>query len=212
MNREKMIFFVGATGKKTFVSTMKRLGIGRLFSKNVLTTYENEIWGLDNDAYSAWKNNRVWDASLYMKNVEKCLKKMSSPYLSVIPDKPAQPDSLEFSLAWLDSGDLPGNWNWYLCLQDHMSYGDVECALDDYPQIKGLFLGGTDGFKSVWAEDFCKLAHQEKRKFHYGRTSSITKIVHANNIGCDSCDSSFFLWTQARMDSLFSLIENNYQT
>lgn len=204
-----MKVFVGDSAGINFLKLAKEHGIGRMFVTTVRKLYEGEEWAFDNGAYSAWKNNYRWDGDAYMMRLDKFLK-VGFPYLAVIPDKPAQPDSLEFSLAWLD--ELPEQWPWYLALQDNMSFGDVQEVVEKDQRVRGLFLGGTHYFKMKWAEEYCKLAHEYGKKFHYARTSTVPLVVYANDIGADSCDSAFWLWTKCRLDTLCKLIKDGFKT
>jgi hypothetical protein len=204
-----MKVFTGETGDSKVLGMLKEHGIGRLFTTQARKLYEGEKWGFDNGAFSAWRNNYRWDGDAYLERLEK-FRRLGFPYMAVIPDKPAQHDSLEFSLIWLE--ELPDDWPWYLALQDNMSYGDVSDVLKKESKVKGLFLGGSDYFKMKWAKDYCNLAHECKKKFHYARTSSIPLLVYANEIGADSCDSTFWLWKKTRMEALCRLIKDNFKT
>ncbi len=203
-----MKILTGGTGDKHYLPIMKELGISRLFTRILYTPYLDEDWGLDSDAYSAWKNEYLWNEYRYLEILDKA-QKLGKPYFATIPDKPAQKNSMEYSFEWLEK--LPQDWNWYFCLQDGMSLEDVEKYVCNDDRIKGLFLGGTHKFKGK-ALDYIRLAHKHGKKFHYARTSSIKRILDAYDLECDSCDSTIFLWTRTRMNTLFDLIRNNFKT
>jgi len=204
-----MIFLTGETTSRKIVPKLKEHGIGRVFVNKTPTPYEGEPWAFDNGAFIAWKNQKTWNADKYKRKLDKA-HKVGEPLFAVIPDKVAQPDSLEYSMQWLD--DLPNNWKWYFCLQDGMSFWDVKQIVCQHPRIEGLFLGGTSRFKSDFGREFGKIAQETNIAYHYGRTSSIDLICRAWDWGCDSCDSAFFLWNKTRMEAVYSLIKNNFKT
>jgi len=195
-----MHILTGNTGKKTFVTKLMQADIGRMFSKAVTSVYTNEKWGFDNGAYISWSNDTHWDGEKYLLRVERAYNIEPPPYMAVIPDKPTQPDSMDFSLYWLDV--LPQDLNWYFALQENMSYEDVEEYICSDPRIKGLFLGGTHRYKETFGEMYLELAHKHGKLFHYARTSSMEKLIQAKRMGCDSVDSSFFLFETRRLDAV----------
>ena len=97
------------------------------------------------------------------------------------------------SLPCLD--ELPAVLPWYLVLQDGMTEADVEPHM---ARLAGLFLGGTDAFKST-ARTWADFAHKHGKPFHFGRAASLPKIQMALASGCDSLDTTFPLWTDDRM-------------
>ena len=211
-----MIFMTGETGSRKFLSTMEELGIGRIFTQSIRQPYDGEKWGFDNGAYSCWQNGHHWDGEKYLERLEKAYK-LPKPFLAVIPDKPTMPDSMDFSLHWLD--ELPDDWDWYFCLQDGMDFYQVRDYVCADERVKGLFLGGTHPFKETMGERYLKLAKDTNKRFHIGRASSIQRIVNAYDLGCKhdmdhkmSCDSAFFLWNKTRFNAVCKLVENNFKT
>jgi hypothetical protein len=103
--------------------------------------------------------------------------------------------SLDFSLAWLPR--LPAEWPWYLAVQDGMTAANVAPVLG---RFAGLFLGGTTAFKRT-APAWCAQAHGAGRRFHYARAGTPARLAHACEIGADSLDSAFPMWTRRRFDA-----------
>jgi len=83
-----------------------------------------------------------------------------------------------------------------------MTTADVEPIIE---RFSGVFLGGTDRFKSGAAK-WCQFAHRHNKKFHYGRCGVPRKIRHAVDIGADSCDSAFFLWDTSRINEVVMVL------
>lgn len=199
-----MIFITGETTGKKMVNILMKHGWGRMFIRKRPTPYYGERWGFDNGAYVCWQNNTQFDEDKYMKRLDVAYR-VDEPYMAVVPDiVGGGSDSLEYSLRWIKK--LPP-WPWYLAVQDGMEYVEVENVIDLFD---GLFLGGTNTFKST-AYSWCKLAHSYGKKFHYGRAGTPNKVLHALRVGADSADSAFPLWTYDRMDELIKFIDGPKQ-
>lgn len=172
---------------------IRRQRFGRMFCRDRCNPYQGERWGFDNGRFGCWQRGEEWDERAYAIRLEAALG-VGKPYLAIVPDLVAQGmASLDYSLDWL--ARLPHQWPWYLALQDGMPEPAVGEVIELFD---GLFLGGTDKFKGS-AQHWCDLAHQRGKRFHYGRAGTLRKLQHAFNVGADSCDSSFPLWTEERM-------------
>jgi hypothetical protein len=104
-------------------------------------------------------------------------------------------DSLEFSVEMRE--DLPDSIPWYLAVQDGMAVAAVSEQLAS-GKWAGLFLGGTDRFKAETALAWALLAHRHKKRFHYGRASTLARIRACRYVRADSFDSTIGLWTRER--------------
>ena len=178
------------TGWRSF--WLEVLGWGRMWVNRPVNPYVGERWAFDNAAFIAWSNERAWDESAYLRRLDAAYA-VGRPMFAVVPDKVACGlESLDFSIGWLDR--LPADWPWYLAVQDGMTPQDVSPILD---RFDGLFLGGSDAFKSqAWL--WCEFAHQHGKQFHYGRCGTLRKLDIASKLRADSIDSSFPLWTDRR--------------
>lgn len=169
---------------------MQHLGWGRLCLRDKPTPYPGERWGLDNGAYMCWRKGMPFDGDLFLRRLDKAYA-MGMPYMAVVPDIVAAGiDSLIFSQAWRKR--LPSDWPWFLAVQDGMEISDVEPILGSYT---GLFLGGTNRFKSD-AALWCDLSHRHGKLFHYGRCGTWFKFRHARDMGADSLDSAGMVYEQ----------------
>lgn len=150
---------------------------------------------------------------------EKTYRAGHTPLFAVTPDLPMDPESLDESLAAITElrDRFPG-WRWYLAVQDGMTAATLEepaglhfesmdpLQLDvftgrpttvlDY--FDGVFLGGSDDFKLEHGPAMTAVAHAAGKPSHYGRASTPRKLAAAIAAGCDSADSAFILWTDAR--------------
>ncbi len=194
-----MIVLVGETRSRKNVAMIQDLGWGRMFVVCSPTPEPFEPWGFDNGAFVAFRQGKNFPEYDFLRRLEQA-QDVEAPYLAVTPDIVAAGcKSLQFSAGWRTQlQDVA--WPWYLAVQDGMTVDDVRPHLGEYA---GIFLGGTDRFKST-AYRWCELAHENGLKFHYGRAGTPAKLVSAFKVGSDSCDSAFPLWTAERM-KLFAL-------
>lgn len=199
----------GDTRSMDLVKFLRTKGWGRMFIHKKIVPYPEEPWGFDNGAFRDWVSGKNFDEKRYLTALERAVEiaqESHFPYLSVLPDLVAQGRrSLEFSVEWLFriesllGKELSDRMNWYLAVQDGIKEEEVEEVLQEFPQIRGVFLGGTDEFKltaSVWSS----IAKRNGRKFHYARAGTPKKVVHAKLSGADSLDSAFPLWVRERLE------------
>lgn len=199
-----MKIMLGETRSTRNLETLQKRGWGRMFVARLPSPYPYEPWGFDSGAFGEYLRGGAFPTEVYEKRLEKALAEVNSdPYLAVTPDIVANGcESLRFSLEWRKK--LPNGWPWYLAVQDGMDVTEVEDCLHLFA---GIFLGGSDSFKST-AYRWAKLAHKHRKKFHYGRASTPAKLGHAHRVKADSCDTSFPLWTADRMRTFGYAVTN----
>lgn len=196
-----MLILTGDTRDRHLVALLRAHGWGRMWIDKRPTPWPGEQWGFDNGAFRDWQQGRDFDGEAFLRRLEQAYA-VGRPYLAVVPDLVSQGRrSLEFSLRWLEK--LPRDWPWYLAVQDGMTLEDVKAEL---PKFAGIFLGGTDRFKhtAFW---WCQLAHQFDKRFHYGRAGTPRKIALAREVGADSVDSAFPLWSRRRLKEFLQICE-----
>jgi len=197
-----MIALTGDTRSSWVIEKLRKHGIGRMFIKKPIKPYPSENWGFDNGAFGDFLKGKEFDKDRYLRNLEKAIsiaENYHPPYLAVLPDiVGGGMKSLELSVTFLEKElkDVP--FPWYLAVQDGMTPKEVKNVLIRYPQIKGLFLGGTDEFKRT-ADVWSSLAHSLGRKFHYARVGSVKKVREALKVKTDSLDSSLPLWSGEKL-------------
>jgi len=183
------------------VAILKREGWGRMYIRREPTPYKGEKWGFDNGVYSHFLKGEPFDDDKYLFRLDRAYR-VGTPYLSVAPDIVGGGEkSLELSMKWMDK--LPA-WPWYLAVQDGMTEAMVRPVLN---RFDGLFLGGSNGFKAT-AYHWRVFAHAHGKKFHYGRAGTARKIQHAIEVGADSADSAFPLWTIERLAETIKYVKN----
>ena len=191
-----MLVLLGETRSATNLKIIRENEWGRIFLKAKPTPQPFEPWGFDNGAFEAFNKKQPFPGFEFMRRLDVAYRINSYPCVAVCPDIVAGGlTSLDFSLKWREKlRDI--DWPWYLAVQDGMTVEQVEPILGWFA---GIFLGGSDKFKPQ-AYRWCRLAHKHQKKFHYGRAGTRKKIQSAYNVGSDSLDSSFPLWTSERMD------------
>lgn len=174
------------TGKAAASPYLKRHGWGRMWvTKGPYFDYEGEPYGLDNGAFSCWKNGRTWDGAKFLRRVDAALASGAIPTIAIAPDIVAGGlGSLEFSAAWRER--LPVEFPWYLALQDGIEPGDVEPYLG---RFAGIFLGGTARFKKT-APRWRAWSLGKGLPMHWGRCGTARRLREAMEVGVDSVDSA----------------------
>jgi len=224
-----MQYYLGeqSNGAKKLTDDAYPRGIGRCFVTRPIKPFVDEPWFLDNGVFPAWNrpdengDTRTtgrdfsaeyahFDKTLESERMADLIAASRGPDFAVVPDEPADPNSLLVSLSWLYDyienrqldldptgwyyGSRAGSIPFYLAVQDGMTPEELEQERDEMLEepmlwhIKGIFLGGTDEFKKnidQWRE-FCD---KHGLKLHYGRCTQ-SRLQEAVDAGCDSGDSS----------------------
>lgn len=181
-------------------SICREYGMGILSSPSYFRPPSDLDYILDNGAFSAWFNQKEWDARLFYKLVDRLVLDGINPYFVVIPDIVCGGiSSLEHSQKHI--GNLPMQWNKYLPVQDGMCPGDI-----DIESIDGIFIGGSVKWKWRYAKDWVDYAHKNDMKCHIGRVGTIRDYRKALACGADSVDGSGPSRNK-RMDIPISFIE-----
>ena len=177
------------------LEVIRRQGFGRMMVDRMLSPLpvDGELWGFDNGAFGWWVRGEAFNEDIYAQRLQAALG-LGKPYMAIVPDIVAGGmESLEYSLGWV--ARLPRKWPWYFAVQDGMEESEVAKVLY---MFDGIFLGGSDKFKATAYRWSC-IAHEQGKRFHYGRAGTLRKLQAAYNVDSDSCDSAFPLWTMERM-------------
>ena len=171
-----MNYYASATGTKRNLARIRE-ALWRL----MITPFGNGPKGfpfaVDNGAYRAHQQGVEFARDPFLRLLDR---HGDAADWVVVPDIVASPGSLEFSLPWLDTlRGLP----LLLAVQDGMTPEDVEPHLD---AIKGIFIGGTTGWKESTMARWCEMPCY----VHVGRVNSQRRFSKARLCGADSCDGS----------------------
>lgn len=202
-----MLFFTGDSRAKEVVKILEMYSIGRVVVNHRIRPYLNEKIIFDNGAYADRKKGE-FNEERYSKSLS-MVKRICRPYFAVTPDiYVGGKKSLEMSNSRIKQLYDSTGWDWYLVVQDGMNPLDVKMSLNTYPYT-GVFIGGSNDFKLLTDETWENMTHKLKLKLHYGRCGTPTKIQRAIDIGADSIDSAFPLWTKERMENFVNIVKNN---
>ena len=180
------------------IDKCKALGMGvMLATSGAVRT--NKKWNdmpcaLDNGAFRCWQRGYPFQEWAFMDQLKACYCNGIDLDFIVCPDIVAGGKrSLDFSLSWA-SGKLLTAPSLALAVQDGMTIRDLEVnsVPSLYPNIKYIFIGGTEDWKWETAEDWVKFAHDKEMKLHIGRCGKLDKLKYAKEIGADSVDSTSF--------------------
>lgn len=182
-----MIVLLGEfNGKSKLMPDLQKYGWGRMWaSYGPAWSYESEPWGFDNGAWSAFAQQKPFDEKSFWRRLTHALESQTyDPIVAVCPDiVQGGLASLAFSEQFIRY--LPA-WPWFLAVQDGVCPERVRRALHYFA---GIFLGGSDEFKSTAAR-WCRMAHDNGKKFHFARCNRERWIRNALEIGADSIDTT----------------------
>lgn len=191
-----MRVFVGQTRAAELVATLRRAGIGECVTRGELPP-RRPFWFYDNGAFGDWQAGRDFNVCQFMRDLRRIAHwPMPAPSFLVLPDQVAGGRaSLRTSLDWLAVSEQAGA-PLYLAVQDGMTPADL-VTLDR--RIAGIFVGGSTRWKVETAPAWVRWAHGRGLPAHIGRVSTPERLHWARELGADSVDSSFPLWTRDRL-------------
>ena len=155
---------------------------------------------LDNGAFHAYKHNKPWDATAFVRRLNQLGSMPREPDFVVLPDVVTNPElTKKRSKEWAKIIDHPTA---FPC-QDGIKPDEAT----EFAQRIGarvLFIGGTREWKRENSEALAEAAHDSGLKCHIGRPGN---LVWARDVGADSVD----LTSIARDGSYHRLeyLENN---
>jgi len=161
---------------------------GHCWTPQKQTPHDNP-WFLDNGVYSAWANDREWDAADWLATLRDCRTKMPRPPdFVVLPDAYGDPErTIERSRQ--HAGAVPDDWPRALAVQDGMGIDEAVGVARDLG-CQYLFVGGTPGWKRRHGHDIVAAGHDAGLKVHIARPSLPGGIMWARNGGADSVDTT----------------------
>ena len=180
-----MQVYWGNAGKHSDITIIQENGWGIMYSGNWNKKNSRLVpIALDNGAFTSYRQNKPYDSSWFLRNIQHCIDLNIVPDFIIVPDiVGAGEDSLSFSLEWMQK--LCNEFPKYLAVQDGMTIDMIPCELFD-----GIFIGGTISWKMRMGEMWVNYAHENNMKCHIGRVGTYERIRWALRIGADSIDSS----------------------
>jgi hypothetical protein len=117
-----------------------------------------------------------------------------------------------------DEEDDPLSETWfYLAVQQGIEPGDLErpcpvCGWFDglpaWMHFRGILLGGSSRWKVAQAARWKRWCEPRGLALHYARAGTPSKARFAREVGADSLDSAFPLWTMERFERFADLVQH----
>ena len=203
--------YLGCTSDRRYLVAMQRAGVGRCMTPDARAVpYDGESWFLDNGAFKAWRDGSPeFPEEQFLHHVAWASEQTTPPQFGVIPDLVARgEESLAFSLAWFER--LFGYvWPWYLAVQDGMEV-ERTVARCIAAGVAGLFIGGSSAWKVATASEWARAGRDAGLLVHWGRSARRSWINLANEIGCQSCDTTQPLWVRAEFRRWIACIDRGH--
>ena len=149
-------------------------------------------FALDNDAFTAWRDNKSWDLAAWRKMVKYVRMTKMKPIWVAIPDVVSN-SKKTISNWWIYKDEIKSlGWPLAFCVQDGMTPEDVPSDADV------VFVGGSDEWKfpnlRVWTSNFPRV--------HCARVNSQQKIEMCEKLGCESVDGTGWFRDPSRNDKI----------
>lgn len=200
--------YVGQTRSRKLVARLERHGIGEMTVRGEWPP-RRWPWAYDNGAFRDFSAGEPFNATTF----EHELLRQWSASRTPMPDFIAIPDvvadaraTLDLAPQWIEcirSRLAPKRPTLALVLQNGMAPRDVEPFVGE---VGVLFVGGTTEWKWATAQQWTELAHAHGLRLHIGRVGTPSLVARAREIGADSIDSCFPLWTSERLDEFFDAL------
>lgn len=192
--------YVGQSRSRAAIALLTANGVGECTNRGEWPPRRTPYF-LDNGAYSDWTAGKPWDADAWLADVASAERHGERPVFVVAPDiVGAGMTSLAHSLKWLPR---VAHLSPYLAVQDGMGAGDVAPVLGGF---SGVFVGGTLEWKLATGLQWVDFAHARGLPCHIGRVGTLSRLRWAREIGADSVDSSFPLWTKERLRAFLRVL------
>ena len=169
--------------------------VGLLVGPSYLKKVPIDPWmpfALDNDAFTAWKDNKPWDEGAWFRMLEEIKMRGLKPNWVAIPDVVGNKEKTLAKWTMYARAVMDRGWPLAFCVQDGMTPVDVPLRADV------IFVGGTDGWKfpnlPMWTASFPRV--------HCARVTSQKMIEACEKLGCESVDGTGWFRAPDRPDHL----------
>lgn len=198
--------FVGQTRSSKLLQKLNQLGIGEATQPDEFPPRRLPYF-LDNGAFKLWTAKLPFNEERFMRIVQRVDEEGPRPEFIVVPDRVADPTSLEYSLSWIPR--LQGVAPLALVVQDGMTEKSVRSAIKRGFSV--LFVGGTLEWKFKTSPQWVKLAKELGIPCHIGRIGTRGRARWAREIGADSVDSCTPLFSAGNLDRWVQGMRDEFQ-
>lgn len=202
-----MMGYVGATRSAKLIERLRELGVGEATQPDEWPPRRLPYF-LDNGAFKLWQNGLPFNAERFMRVCQRVDEEGPTPESIVVPDRVADPTSLDYSLSWLPR--LRGIAPLALVVQDGMTIEQAREAMRKGFSV--LFVGGSLEWKFATAPQWVALSRELNIKCHIGRIGTRGRARWAREIGADSVDSCTPLFSEKNLTSWLVGMHGEYQS
>ena len=198
--------FVGQTRSAKLTERLRQLGIGEATQPDEWPPRRTPYF-LDNGAFKLWQNGLPFNEERFMRVCQRVDEEGPAPEWIVVPDRVADPTSLDYSLSWLPR--LRGIAPLALVVQDGMTVEQVREAMRKGFSV--LFVGGSLEWKFATAPQWVALSKELGILCHIGRIGTRSRARWAREIGADSVDSCTPLFSEGNLSRWLEGMTDEYQ-
>lgn len=199
--------FVGQTRSTKLTERLRQLGIGEATQPDEWPPRRTPYF-LDNGAFKLWQNGLPFNEERFLRICQRVDEEGPAPEWIVVPDRVADPTSLEYSLSWLPR--LRGIAPLALVVQDGMTVDAVRVAMGRGFSV--LFVGGSLEWKFATTPQWSRLARELGVRCHVGRIGTRGRTQWAREVGVDSVDSCTPLFSEGNLNRWLSGLTQEYQS
>lgn len=186
-----MKVYIGQTRSYKLIAELAALGFPEMTNRGE-SLPKRFPFAQDNGAFKDHQASNSFDASAFLRDLDRLLTQNLTPDFLVIPDIVAGGlRSLDFSLQWVDK--LPFKERLYFVVQDGQTTEDIVPHL---PKFAGIFVGGSLPWKIKTGASWVNFAHTNSKPCHIGRVGTFWRVAWAKSIKADSFDSTLPLWSK----------------
>jgi hypothetical protein len=199
--------YVGQTRSSKLTERLRQLEIGEATQPDEWPPRRTPYF-LDNGAFKLWQNGLPFNEERFARICQRVDEEGPAPDWIVVPDRVADPSSLEYSLSWLPR--LRGIAPLALVVQDGMTVEAVRQAMGRGFSV--IFIGGTLEWKFATAPQWVALAKELGARCHIGRIGTRGRARWAREIGADSVDSCCPLFSEGNLTRWLQGMKEEYQS
>jgi hypothetical protein len=149
-------------------------------------------FALDNDAFKAWENKKLWSLDSWRNMVRQVRMRGAKPIWAAVPDVVANKQETIKNWYRYAAEVQAAGWKTAFCVQDGMKPRDVP------DQADVVFVGGTNAFKypnlKTWTDNFPRV--------HCARVNKPEMFEACERLGCESIDGTGWFKDPSRQDKL----------
>lgn len=172
--------------------------VGVLISPSYFNRVPIDKWmpfALDNDAFTAWRDNKAWSLEAWREMIKQVRMRKLSPMWAAVPDVVGNRGATINKWHLYAPEIIEIGWRPAFCVQDGMTLKDVPS------EAATIFVGGTDKWKfpnlKMWTENF--------RHVHCARVNSPEMFESCERLGCESVDGTGWFRDPSRKDKIPAL-------